>query len=219
MGQMQRRWHRFAVVSMLFLLCLCPIPSFSSNEETRYVVEDSKGNTTFSCDASGPCIPCSYSEKQTDEYHCKQTGFHQPFKCMEMKTDHNSGQTKRDSQLPSGREDSERPDNDASQNTEANDVEKDGVEGSHQRRKLQAVDSTAAQKLLDSENFKIEGGLKVYHIYKFCTPQEQEDKLSVWQFEGLVIGSLALCSPLLYYRRKHSFLASGMTRIPNNPRF
>lgn len=82
-----------------------------------------------------------------------------------------------------GREDSERPDNDASQNTEANDVEKDGVEGSHQRRKLQAVDSTAAQKLLDSENFKIEGGLKVYHIYKFCTPQEQEDKLSVWQFE------------------------------------
>ncbi|CAK9858946.1 unnamed protein product [Sphagnum jensenii] len=203
MGQMQRRWHRFAVVSMLFLLCLCPIPSFSSNEETRYVVEDSKGNATFSCDASGPCIPCSYSEKQTDEYHCKQTGFHQPLKCVEMKTDHNAGQTKRDSQLPS----------------EANDVEKDGVEGLHQRRKLQAVDSTAAQKLLDSENFKIEGGLKVYHIYKFCSPQEQEDKLSVWQFEALVIGSLALCSPLLYYRRKHSFLASGMTRIPNNPRF
>ncbi|CAM6044290.1 unnamed protein product [Sphagnum compactum] len=202
MGQMQRRWHRFAVVSMLFLLCLCPIPSLSSNEETRYVAEDSKGNTTFSCDASGPCIPCSYSEKQTDEYHCKQTGFHQPFKCMEMKTDHNSGQTKRDSQLP-----------------KANDVEKDGVEGLHQRRKLQAMDSTAAQKLLDSQNFKIEGGLKVYHTYKFCTPQEQEDKLSVWQFEGLVIGSLALCSPLLYYRRKHSFLASGMTRIPNNPRF
>jgi hypothetical protein len=102
MGQMQRRWHRFAFFSMLFLLCLCPIPSFSSNEETRYVAEDSKGNTTFSCDASGPCIPCSYSEKQTDEYHCKQTGFHQPFKCMEMKTDRNSGQTKRDSQLPSG---------------------------------------------------------------------------------------------------------------------
>ncbi|CAM6019669.1 unnamed protein product [Sphagnum balticum] len=203
MGQMQRRWHRFAVVSMLFLLCLCPIPSFSSNEETRYVAEDSKGNTTYSCDASGPCIPCSYSEKQTDEYHCKQTGFHQPFKCIEMKTDHKPGQTKRDSQLPS----------------EANDVEKDGVEGLHQRRKLQAMDSTAAQKLLDSQNFKIEGGLKVYHTYKFCTPQEQEDKLSVWQFEGLVIGSLALCSPLLYYRRKHSFLASGMTRIPNNPRF
>ncbi len=82
-----------------------------------------------------------------------------------------------------GREDSERPDNEASQNTEANDVEKDGVEGLHQRRKLQAMDSTAAQKLLDSQNFKIEGGLKVYHTYKFCTPQEQEDKLSVWQFE------------------------------------
>jgi hypothetical protein len=70
-----------------------------------------------------------------------------------------------------GREDSERPDNEAGQNTEANDVDKDGV------------DSTAAQKLLDSQNFKIEGGLKVHHTYKFCTPQEQDDKLSVWQFE------------------------------------
>ncbi len=82
-----------------------------------------------------------------------------------------------------GREDSERPDNEASQNTEANDVEKDGAERLHQRRKLQAMDSSTAQKLLDPQNFKIEGGLKVYHTYKFCTPQEQEDKLSVWQFE------------------------------------
>ncbi|XP_075485566.1 uncharacterized protein LOC142525233 isoform X2 [Primulina tabacum] len=39
------------------------------------------GNFTFDCSPSGPCIPCSRSEKRDQSFHCGETGYRIRLKC------------------------------------------------------------------------------------------------------------------------------------------
>ncbi|KAL3654158.1 hypothetical protein CASFOL_003839 [Castilleja foliolosa] len=39
------------------------------------------GNVTFDCSPSGPCIPCSRSEKSDEKYRCGETGYRIRLKC------------------------------------------------------------------------------------------------------------------------------------------
>ncbi|KAM0940973.1 hypothetical protein DsansV1_C17g0143511 [Dioscorea sansibarensis] len=45
---------------------------------------ETKGNASFQCSPSGPCLPCQYSEKNDDKYHCSETGYRVPLKCIEV---------------------------------------------------------------------------------------------------------------------------------------
>ncbi|XP_039132712.1 uncharacterized protein LOC120269449 [Dioscorea cayenensis subsp. rotundata] len=45
---------------------------------------ETQGNSTFQCSPSGPCLPCQYSEKKDDKYHCSETGYRVPLKCIEV---------------------------------------------------------------------------------------------------------------------------------------
>ncbi|KAK4402883.1 hypothetical protein Sango_1029000 [Sesamum angolense] len=40
------------------------------------------GNVTFDCSPSGPCIPCSRSEKSDEKYRCSETGYRIRLKCF-----------------------------------------------------------------------------------------------------------------------------------------
>ncbi|KAL2559309.1 uncharacterized protein Fot_04048 [Forsythia ovata] len=40
------------------------------------------GNLTFDCSPSGPCIPCSRSEKNDEKYRCSETGYRIRLKCQ-----------------------------------------------------------------------------------------------------------------------------------------
>ncbi|KAG0503700.1 hypothetical protein HPP92_003772 [Vanilla planifolia] len=45
---------------------------------------ETSGNVSFQCSPSGPCIPCQYSEKNDEKYHCSETGYRLPLQCIEV---------------------------------------------------------------------------------------------------------------------------------------
>ncbi|XP_073389884.1 uncharacterized protein [Physcomitrium patens] len=163
---------------------------------------EQQGNSSFLCKSSGPCVSCSRPDKEANKFHCRSTGYHQSFKCREMKSAQKVEQNKHDMEGLSGKQ------------TAHTDTDGNEVTGSHDRK----LPSTEGHSAVETPSFKLEGGLKTYPTYKSCTPADlRNDKFSVLQFEAIALASFALCSPLVYYRRKHSF--SGMTRIPTNARF
>lgn len=172
---MAQRWPAQALV-VAFLVC-SPLLCSAWSDNKEFV--EQHGNSSFLCKSSGPCVSCSRDDKDAQKFHCGTTGYHQPFKCLESKSDEGMEQNKND---------------------------------------LIGDDGEGGRSLGDTPVFKFEGSLKTYPTFKTCAPAALGmAKFTVLQFEAIAFASFALCSPLVYYRRKHSF--SGMTRIPTNPRF
>lgn len=187
----RRRAERFGVALVVAFLVYSPLLCSAWSDKREFV--EQQGNSSFLCKSSGPCIACSRPEKEADKFHCRTTGYHQSFKCLEIKSIEKTEENKRDAKHLNG-------DRTSSQGRGT-------------------IDAGEGRNLGEIPAFKIEGGLKTYLTFKSCTPAElRMDKFTVLQFEAIALASFALCSPLVYYRRKHSF--SGMTRIPtSNPRF
>jgi len=180
--EMAQRWcaHGFGVALVFSFLVFIPhlCSAWSDNREFA----EQQGNISFLCKSTGHCVSCSRPDKEAQKFHCGTTGYHQPFKCLEIKNAENMEQDKHD--------------------LTGDDTFSEDVKGLN---------------LVETPAFKLEGGLKTYPTFKSCSPDLGMAKFTVLQFEAIAFASFALCSPLVYYRRRHSF--SGMTRIPANPRF
>ncbi|XP_020576626.1 uncharacterized protein LOC110022152 [Phalaenopsis equestris] len=153
------------------------------------------GNVSFQCSPAGPCIPCEYSEKNDEKYHCSETGYRLPLKCVESQD--GSKEVSR------------------SKNRRKLLFQSDNMAGSVTVRNLKS------RKLTDdssaSENVK-----QSYTTYRSCIPVDSEEKLSVLGFELIMVGLLLISGPVVYLRQKRPIfiLGTGATRIPtNSPRF
>ncbi|CAI9775416.1 unnamed protein product [Fraxinus pennsylvanica] len=143
------------------------------------------GNLTFDCSPSGPCIPCSRSEKNDEKYRCSETGYRIRLKCQPTGT---SSKKEKSQKLENGRSDLE---------TE------------------QITISTRQRSLLDDSS-KSKGGSNFYITYRSCIPAVNEEKLSVLDFEAIMMVLLISSGSFIYYRRKRSSSIQGAVRIPTS---
>lgn len=212
------------ILKLLTILLCCvafiwPPATECSSLERRELAEKrlvKRDNATFECSSSGPCVPCSYSEKSDEKFHCSETGYRMPYKCIEVKSDFkevNREQIGKESYPVkdeieariSSEYKNARPQGQENQKMNSQNHNTEGKNGN--RRRL----SEATQSLED--------GKQIHHIFGSCVPAADDEKLSVLGFEGIVLCLLLICSPVVYYRKKKSFVISGATRIPTNSRF
>ncbi|KAK9277037.1 hypothetical protein L1049_006576 [Liquidambar formosana] len=159
------------------------------------------GNVTFDCSPSGPCIPCLYSEKTDEKYRCSETGYRIPFRCVEIEGSSKEANAKKSLNSRSALEiphDKVKP---------LDDTEE--ITTSLKHRSL----------LVDSSTSK--GGSQAYITYRSCLPAVIEEKLSVLDFEGIILCLLLLSGSVIYFRRKQTVAMSGVggVRIPTHSRF
>ncbi|WOL03347.1 hypothetical protein Cni_G12067 [Canna indica] len=161
---------------------------------------ETKGNVSFRCSPSGPCLPCKYFEKNDEKHHCSETGYHVPLKCSEIAdTESKEIKNKVKRRLSSIQEHST--------------IVEEHV--------LTAIDNFKWRKLLrdsSSQDF----GNQSYISYRSCIPVDGEEKLSVLGFEVIMVGLLLISGPIVYVRQKRctSIPGAGFMRIPvNAPRF
>ncbi|KAK1306881.1 hypothetical protein QJS10_CPA10g01682 [Acorus calamus] len=168
---------------------------------------ETKGNTSFQCSPSGPCIRCLYPEKNDAKYRCSETGYRIPLKCVEDK-------------------DGVKEDKSNNLRRGLSSLNGDTKYNPYFIPKLNAVLRSSIQavtlsnrktwrKLLDASTS--EGGKQNYITYRSCVPVENEEKLSLFGFEGLMICLLLLSGSVVYIRRKRTATAGvGAVRIPTN---
>lgn len=227
------RWNKLiANLSMaivdalkLFTILLCCLASIwppaveCSSLEKRELAEErlnKRDNATFDCSSSGPCVPCSYSEKSDEKYHCSETGYRMPYKCIEVKStfkEVNKEQIRKESypvkdEIEAGMSSENKDTHSQGQQTQKMNGQNDDTEGKdgNWRRLSETTES-------------LEDGKQIHHIFRSCVPAADDEKLSILGFEGIVLCLLLICSPVVYYRKKKSFVISGATRIPTNSRF
>ncbi|XP_052117534.1 uncharacterized protein LOC107489061 isoform X1 [Arachis duranensis] len=170
----------------------------------------SGSNVTFECTPSGPCVPCLYSEKlfwglQGDEkYRCGETGYRIPFKCLEIK-DTIKGKEKINPR--EGRSLFE-----FSNNIETSD-ELSHVSGE--------FTTTQSQRHLLDDSSASDNKSHAYITYRSCIPPASGEKLSVLNFEAIMLFLLAISGSFIYLRKKKAVSVSGYTavRSQTNSRF
>ncbi|XP_020217907.1 uncharacterized protein LOC109801285 [Cajanus cajan] len=164
----------------------------------------SGSNVTFECAPSGPCVPCLYSEKGDDKYRCSETGYRIPFKCVEIK---DSTKDAKKTKSQKGRSLLEISDGIA----ESNEV-------SHV-----AGESTSSQshRRLEDDSSSSDDKSQAYVTYRSCITPINEEKLSVLNFEGMVIFLFLISGSIIYLRKKKAVAMSGYVagRGQNNSRF
>eukprot|EP00250_Pteridium_aquilinum_P014283 c21890_g1_i1 orf=494-1093(-) len=190
--------------ALLFLQLVTSFCSYSfcdRFDESNYDRTETRGNTTFGCSSSGPCTPCSYSEKSDDEtYHCSTTGYRQSYRCAELGSDGSNGHSAGDKA--------------SSRGLSSEEISKRGLHESKE-----ALSGWVGRKAFESEDTTMHDARQVLHIYSSCIPTNSDDKLSVLGFEGIVLGLLALSAPLIYHRKRRNFTMTGMSRLPTSSRF
>ncbi|BAT99348.1 uncharacterized protein HKW66_Vig0243620 [Vigna angularis] len=162
-------------------------------------------NVTFECAPSGPCVPCLYSEKGDSKYRCSETGYRIPFKCVEIK---DSTKDAKKTKSQKGRSSLEIGDGTA----ESQKVSYVTGEYTHSQS-----DRRLAEDSSSSDNSS-----QAYITYRSCITPVNEEKLSVLNFEGVVIFMLIMSGSMIYLRkRKASSSMSGYVagRGQNNSRF
>ncbi|XP_010272149.1 PREDICTED: uncharacterized protein LOC104608011 [Nelumbo nucifera] len=149
------------------------------------------GNATFECSPSGPCVPCLYSEKNDEKYHCSETGYRIPLKCVETK------------------------DSSQKENGKKSQKSRSVLENLHE-----LAIALSHRRLLDDSS-TLEGRRQAYITYRSCIPAVNEEKLSVLGFEGIMLCLLMVSSSVFYFRRKRTFAMSGVgaARTQTNSRF
>lgn len=208
-------------LSTILLCCVASVWPHSvecSSLEKRELAEqrlNKRDNATFDCSSSGPCSPCSYSEKSDEKYHCSETGYRMLFKCVEVSgfKEVNKEQIVKDSfplkdEIQAGISSDYKDAHSQSQQTQKMNSQNDDTEG-----------KDGNWRRLSETTQSLEDGKQIHHIFRSCLPAADDEKLSVLGFEGIVLCLLLICSPFVYYRKKKSFVVSGATRIPTNSRF
>ncbi|KAK6160083.1 hypothetical protein DH2020_003464 [Rehmannia glutinosa] len=153
------------------------------------------GNVTFDCSPSGPCIPCSRSEKSDEKYRCGETGYRIRLKCVP------SGSGSKDAKSLEARK------------TRSN------LELRANKPDADLIITSTGQRILLS---KSKGGSSAYVTYRSCIPAVNEEKLSVLGFEALMLALLISSGSFIYFRRKRSSAAAGggvPVRLATNSRF
>ncbi|CAN6463737.1 unnamed protein product [Victoria cruziana] len=171
-----------------------------------------RGNTTFKCSPSGPCVACHYSEKGDDKYHCSETGYRIPFKCTEFKHSLEANGQK----FHKGRIALEG----ASELYSSNHW--DAYSTLQERKNFASPERYLRRRLLKDSSSKEENKPKQhYMIFRSCTPTVDEERLTILGFEGIVLCLLLVSYPIIYIRKKRTSLSSGlgMLRIPTNARY
>ncbi|KAL0336250.1 UNVERIFIED_CONTAM: hypothetical protein Sradi_4836900 [Sesamum radiatum] len=121
------------------------------------------GNVTFDCSPSGPCIPCSRSEKSDEKYRCSETGYRIRLKCFP------SGSGAKDSESFKERK--------PRATLEVTDL------GVNQHDTDVVISATRQRTLLDHSS-KSKGRSNAYVTYRSCIPAVNEEKISVLGFEN-----------------------------------
>jgi len=210
---------RFSTILLWCVASIWPPAAECSSLKKRELAEErlnSWDNATFDCSSSGPCIPCSYSEKTDEKYHCSETGYRMPYKCVEVKSSF-----KEVNKEQIGKESYPVEDEiEAGKSSEYKDAHSQG----QQTQKMNSQNHDTERKdgnwrRLSETAHSLEDGKQTHHIFRSCVPAADDEKLSVLGFEGIVLCLLLISSPVLYYRKKKSFVISGATRIPTNSRF
>ncbi|KAL3824199.1 hypothetical protein ACJIZ3_020228 [Penstemon smallii] len=196
---------------LIFLLLICVFSSahlsVAQNPELRVIKRrtllsiketPNGGNVTFDCSPSGPCIPCSRSEKGDKKYRCGETGYRIRLKCV-----------------PSGSKDAKSL---KEQKTRSALEIKDLRVNQHN---ADLIISSTRQRRLMADSSKPKGGSRPYITYRSCIPAVNEEKLSVLGFEALMAALLLSSGSFIYLRRKRASAAAGgaPVRLPTNSRF
>ncbi|XP_027360828.1 uncharacterized protein LOC113868979 [Abrus precatorius] len=162
----------------------------------------SGSNVSFECAPSGPCVPCLYSEKGDEKYRCSETGYRIPFKCLEIKD--STKDTKKTN----------------SQKSRSFLEISDSIAKSHEVSHIagEFTTSQSHRNLLDDSSSS-DNSSEAYITYRSCIPPVSEEKLSVLNFEGLVIFLLLISGSIIYLRKKKAASVSGYVRAQTNSRF
>lgn len=161
-------------------------------------------NITYDCSPSGPCLPCSYSEKNDEKYRCSETGYRIPFKCVEIKGSSKEVKNSRGKKNRSALEDTYT----AGRPHVMNHNE-------------QALTSSVRQRNLRDDSSTSKGGTHAYITYRSCVLSVNEEKLSVLGFEVIMLGLLIVSGSTIYFRKRRAGAVpgGGPVRLPTNSRF
>ncbi|PIN18030.1 hypothetical protein CDL12_09286 [Handroanthus impetiginosus] len=192
------------ILSLLFFLFLFASTNLSLAHSSELTVIKGRtlmgiketpdgGNVTFDCSPSGPCIPCSRSEKSDKKYRCGETGYRIRLKCVP------SGSVSKDAKI----------------------LEEHKTRSTLEEHDADLIDSSTRQRRLLSDSSKSKGGSRPYITYRSCIPAVNEEKLSVLGFEALMVALLISSGSFIYFRRKRgSAMAGGApVRLPTSSRF
>ncbi|XP_077240360.1 structural polyprotein isoform X1 [Tasmannia lanceolata] len=174
-----------------------------SQRRSMLSFRETKGNASFECSLAGPCVACHYSEKNEEKYRCSETGYRIPLKCVETEDGSKEANNKKFQKRRSALDDDSTP---------------------YKQPKVHASLKVAKQLNTQTRRDAVltpEGGKQSYITYRSCVPPEDEEKLSVLGFEGIVLCLLFVSAPVVYFRRKRAVTVSGIgaVRIPTNSRF
>ncbi|KAL2666879.1 hypothetical protein AAZV13_01G035800 [Glycine max] len=164
----------------------------------------SGSNVTFECAPSGPCVPCLYSEKGDEKYRCSETGYRIPFKCVEIK---DSTKDAKKTKSQKGRLSLEIS---------------DGIAESHIVSHVAGeINPSQSHRRLVDDSLSSDNSSQAYITYRSCITPVNEEKLSLLNFEGLVIFLLLISGSIIYLRKKKAASMSGYVagRGQNNSRF
>ncbi|XP_057948498.1 uncharacterized protein LOC131144119 isoform X2 [Malania oleifera] len=149
-------------------------------------------NVTFECSPSGPCVSCLYSEKNDEKFRCSETGYRIPLKCMEIK---DGSQQTNSKKSQNGRSVLENPYDKEKPIVILHDAEEH---------------ATSRYRNLQDESSALEGGSQAYITYRSCIPTENEERLSVLGFEGIVLFLLLISGSVVYLRGKRATVMPGV---------
>ncbi|XP_042472015.1 uncharacterized protein LOC122054564 isoform X1 [Zingiber officinale] len=162
--------------------------------------KETKGNASYRCSPSGPCLPCQYSQKNDEKYHCSETGYLVPYKCTEItNVENEDNKNKIHRRLASILENS-------------TIVVKEQLFDVHNYKWRKLLDASSNQ---NTRNVS-------YITYRSCVPVVVEEKLSFLGFEVIIVGLLLISGPIVYFRQKRlvAIPGAGFVRVPINvPRF
>ncbi|XP_074571366.1 uncharacterized protein LOC141827923 [Curcuma longa] len=163
--------------------------------------QEVKGNASFRCSPSGPCLPCQYSEKNDDKYRCSETGFRVPLKCIQV-----NDSTDEAKKIKARRK--------------LLSLENQAYLA--QKQLFTTLTNYKWRKLLAASS-KSENKEETYITYRSCEPVDREEKISLLGFEVIMAGLLLISGSVVYLRQKRTALMPGVVapvRIPSNsPRF
>ncbi|XP_011625142.1 uncharacterized protein LOC105421018 isoform X1 [Amborella trichopoda] len=167
---------------------------------------EKKGNSTFECTPSGPCIACQYSEKNDEKYHCSETGYRIPIKCAEI---HNGFHESSGTTIQKGRSTLEESYMDSSLPVKKNSIS--FVTSMRHLRWRRLLDVSSTTKAVEQN----------YLIFRSCVPAADEERLTVLGFEGIMVCLFLLSSSAIVIKRKRTSSVSGYgaVRLPTSSRF
>eukprot|EP00249_Psilotum_nudum_P006819 c20085_g2_i2 orf=1-516(-) len=132
-------------------------------EDAAIIRKEALGNSTFDCTSSGPCLPCTYSEKGNDrKYHCSTYGYRQHYKCVEV------------------------------QPVRLDGVRGSFKEASEGFIEHSSADNPGDKDQQDIFVDMAKDGQHVYRIFMSCLPAGDNERLGVLGFEGIILGMLAV---------------------------